>query len=151
MDKRLILIAHAARWEMEQFALRKDLHKYNRSDLECLCAISSWFFMNLAKYFKYPMHMVIGQYDWCGHCWNVYGSYHIDLTATQFDKHQRVYITRVGEDNNYKFECFYRNQSSLVNETLNDWPVCQVPFTYEDTLDEHMDSAIERLTQRAVA
>ena len=100
MDRQLKKIATASRREMESFALKYDEVGGPR-DLECFCAIASFFFTMVGRKFGYKLTLVEGiafdsqvkalqngeQSDDdadSNHCWVEYDGKIIDLTATQF-------------------------------------------------------------------
>ena len=137
MDKTLIKIAKAARKEMEAFAPEVDIMG-DVETLACYCAISSYFLRYLARQFGYHLTLVEGaafnddeddSYKRVNHCWAVYRGMVIDITATQFDVIEKVYITPVGSPDYYVI----RRSTEESFDTDGGW-FEQSPLLYKNEL-----------------
>lgn len=141
IDKFLLLLAREARKEMENFA--KDHqnigdHIGDPKDLNCQCAISSYFLKLLGKRFGYNLTLVQGvaferPYSHTdndiNHCWIEYKDHIIDLTATQFNKKlKKVHVV------NKKNENYLPLRKSCSKDSFKDWPEDQSPFEFKEEL-----------------
>lgn len=100
MNDELKLIAKVARKAIERFA--KDHDDIGRiRDLECYCAIGSYFLCMVARKFGYHLTLIEGvAYDQSSpndtnHCWVQYQGKVIDITATQFGYTSKVRIVNI--------------------------------------------------------
>lgn len=126
MDKRLISIAEIVR----NHVTASD--KFD-SNLECACAISSYYFRKIAKLYDYQIKLHEGgcTYDkfydldtkLANHCWNSFKDSIIDLTATQFGNYAPIYITNL---NNPAYHEFRTEKESIVYIKKH-WPYFQSP------------------------
>ena len=106
LSKKIVKIAFAARKLTEEFA-KKHPTIGNEKTLQGYCAIGSKILLLLAKKYKFEVTFIQGQYGkhyydnpyYLNHCWIEYNSRIIDITATQFNIKDSVYI--VEKNHNY--------------------------------------------------
>ncbi len=143
MDQQLIKIAAATRAEMESFARK---HRIGSSkNLECHCAIASYFLVMMGKKFGYNLTLIEGiafegppaepyededddeNADNLNHCWVEHKGTIIDLSAMQFDSSlKKVHITDIGDEEYWAF----RRNNAVRKSLKNEWPGDQSPYSY---------------------
>lgn len=159
----LIQIARIARKEMEQYAwdCECDLNDYrvfgDPQTLASYCAISSWFFMLLAKKMGYTVHVAQGNafdnaFDnitngeilnpyLINHSWNVYKHHIIDITATQFKVYHKVFVTPTTNENYIEIN----RDNKIKTKQFNDWVEEQKPLFHENNLKKyHLKRALKK-------
>jgi hypothetical protein len=86
---------------------RRHIDKWNRNkkaypvDLCGACGMSSHYLVSQARKYKLYPTLAYGTFDGTGHCWVEYRNHIIDITATQFDVYDDVYVARIGVDKRY--------------------------------------------------
>lgn len=148
MDERLKKIATATRKEMESFARENRGVSYDNDasrDLECFCAIASYFLVMMGRKFGYHLTLVQGNafegagdefvfdeddedlQDRINHCWVEHNGKIIDLSAKQFNPSlNKVHVVDV---NNNEYWPVHRN-NAVRRDFKEKWPNEQSPYSY---------------------
>lgn len=128
-DKFLMMLARRVRKEAVIIANGNEYGDCN--DLNSYCAITSHFFVSVARRYGYNLSLVEGvafeddmEDDFVNHCWVQYRGKIIDLTATQFDVESNIHIVNV---TNKKYRAIRKNQS-VINSLKNKWPSHQTLY-----------------------
>jgi hypothetical protein len=89
-----VKLAWSVRQKCLKFAMSEASRGYDyhgAGDLACMCAVSG---MALRKASGNRLDLVMGQYERDDHCWNTYGPWIFDVTASQFGANIPVMVLR---------------------------------------------------------
>lgn len=102
------------------------------SNFFCACAVSSYTLWKVLLSKGYTAKFVRGFYQGKDHCFVICNDQIVDITATQFDISEEVYIVY---HNDIDYDCVDEDSEALCY--LNDnWPSDQIPKTYEEELSK---------------
>lgn len=161
MTTNLEIIANAARYEMECFAKK---HPFiGGPDLDCCCAIASYFFTIIARRLGHKAIIVEGLAfdEWTvrnfrkdpiylkispNHCWVECDGLLYDITATQFQKTlPNVYIINIDSDEYRKTYWPMHRYTKVYQQLRLYWPRCQTPYSYLPELRDRSNQILSQL------
>jgi hypothetical protein len=116
--------------------VRKEIESISRySDLACMCAIASAKLFKVLNENKIEAKLAVCHYPDGGHCFLVFNDHIIDITATQFSKHNKpIEIVPIKMVNNIEYwdlkdaKIFTDLNSFVKFLKRNSWDDEQIPY-----------------------
>lgn len=108
------------------------------SNFFCACAVASYTLWKVLLSKGYSAKFVRGFYRGDNHCFVICNNQIIDITATQFDIREEVYITD-SNDNRYDL---IDEDSDALNYLNDNWPSDQIPQSYVEELGEIINAVV---------
>ena len=133
-NEKILNLTKKVRSVCERFACSDDASAFDfwrDPDLGCMCAIASMTLAKVLRKFGYRVNVVNGKfrdnyafnnnvgYD---HCWVEYGTNIIDITATQFQIKDEIFICKAGNNCHY-IKGIVKNSV----ENFSNWDISQRP------------------------
>lgn len=129
----------------------KNTPSYSSKNLECYCAVASWFLQTRISRYGIKSDLVVGKFKthlgWdSDHCWVRIGNDIVDITLTQFGRYEKVYIA----PHDGRFTPLYVGQKAY--DRLRKWPEEQSAFVsnFKDEFESYMNEKFDKFRKETV-